>query len=67
MLVVVLRARVACLITLVLVFVRMHVIVGMSVHNIAVAVLVGMGMCVLLAAFLLANHHRLLQIGARVI
>jgi hypothetical protein len=62
MLVVVLRSRAACLITLVFVFVRMHVIVRMGVHNITVAVLVGMSMCVLLAVFLLVDHHRLLQI-----
>ena len=56
--------RVVCLITLVFVFVRMHVCVGMDVHNIAVAVLVGMSICVLLAAFLLVNHYLLLQILA---
>ncbi len=62
MFVVVLGARAVCFITLVFDFVRMRVCVRMGVHNIAVAVLVGMSMCVLPAAFLLVNHHLLLPI-----
>jgi hypothetical protein len=62
MFVVVFGTRAVCLITLVFVSVRMHVCVGMGVHNIAVAVLVGMSMDVLPAAFLLVNHYLLLQI-----
>lgn len=59
---VVFGTRAVCLITLAFVCMRMHVCVGMGVQSIAVAVLVGMSMCVLPAAFLLVNHYLLLQI-----